>query len=114
MKECILCLLLPKFTHFLHRVDHTNTCLTGYVDGYPVFFQNGLDSARSMALLSYLDDGVYLSPSQTEWLTADLVVRHASLSPNHVQISTLCVCVCVMSWYSQKHLVVLACLAPTT
>jgi hypothetical protein len=28
-----------------------------------------------MALLSYLDDGAFLSPHLTEWLTADLVVR---------------------------------------
>jgi hypothetical protein len=47
----------------------------GYVDGYPVFFQNNLDSGRSMALLSYLDDGAFLSPHLTEWMTADLVVR---------------------------------------
>lgn len=41
---------------------------------YPVFFANNLGQARALQQLQYVMDGSFLSSSQTEYMTAEMVV----------------------------------------
>jgi hypothetical protein len=51
----------------------THTPMPSFPDGYPIFLSNSLSEARTGEVLQYLQDGQYLSATQTHSLTAEMV-----------------------------------------